>query len=131
MILLSDRKTRACTPPMLYYRRGVGPAMSQEQKPWVLISVIKDGTTMEDMEAVVPRVKELVDEWHSRGRIMWSGSFDDEATGMAVFEGTKQEADEFFKKYDDTCSGKLEYTMYGWDAMPVLSLLSKGAAPQS
>lgn len=104
--------------------------MSQEQKPWVLISVIKDGTTPEEMEAVAPRVKELVDEWQSKGRIMWSGSFDDGATGMAVFEAAKDEADEFFKKYDQACSDKLEYTMYGWDAMPVLSLLSGGASPK-
>ena len=61
---------------------------------------------------------------------MWSGSFDDGATGMAVFEAAKDEADDFFKKYDEACSDKLEYTMYGWDAMPVLSLLSGGAAPQ-
>ena len=104
--------------------------MSQEQKPWVLISVIKDGTTPEELEAVAPRVKELVDEWQSKGRIMWSGSFDDGATGMAVFEAAKDEADEFFKKYDQACSDKLEYTMYGWDAMPVLSLLSGGASPK-
>lgn len=105
--------------------------MSQEQRPWVLISVIKDGTTKEDMEAVAPRVRELVDEWQSKGRIMWSGSFDDDATGMAVFEADKQEADDFLRKYDDACSGKLEYSMYGWDAMPVLTLLSGGpAAPQ-
>ena len=96
----------------------------------MLISVVKDGTTPEEMEAMVPRVKEIIDEWHSQGRIMWSGSFDDDATGMAVFEATRHEADEFFKKYDDACSGKLEYSMYGWDAMPVLSLLSGGAAPQ-
>ena len=102
--------------------------MSQEQKPWVLISVIKDGTTPEDMEAVAPRVKELVDEWQSKGRIMWSGSFDDGVTGMAVFEAAKDEADDFFKKYDEACSDKLEYTMYGWDAMPVLSLLSGGSS---
>ena len=104
--------------------------MSQEQKPWVLISVIKDGTTREELEVVAPRVRELVDEWQSKGRIMWSGSFDDGATGMAVFEAAKDEADDFFKKYDEACSDKLEYTMYGWDAMPVLSLLSGGAAPQ-
>lgn len=102
--------------------------MSQEQKPWVLISVIKDGTTPEEMEAVAPRVKELVDEWQSKGRIMWSGSFDDGVTGMAVFEAAKDEADDFFKKYDEACSDKLEYTMYGWDAMPVLSLLSGGSS---
>ena len=98
-----------------------------ETRPWVLISVVKDGASADDLDGLGPQVRTLVDEWQSRGRIMWSGSFDDGATGMAVFEATKQEADEFFKKYDGACSGILEYTMYGWDAMPVLSLLSGGA----
>lgn len=96
----------------------------------MLISVIKDGTTAEDMEAIAPRVKEIVTEWHSQGRVMWSGSFDDNATGMAVFEGTKDEADGFLRKYDDACSGKLEYSMYGWDAMPMLSLLAGSSRQQ-
>ena len=32
---------------------------------------------------------------------------------------------EFFKKYEDVCSGILTYEMYQWDAMPLLSVLSK------
>ena len=56
---------------------------------------------------------------------MWSGPFNDDVTGMAVFEATKTEADTFFKKYDKICSGILEYSMYEWDAMPILSVLSK------
>jgi hypothetical protein len=43
---------------------------------------------------------------------------------MAVFEATKNDADGFFKKYDKICSGILEYSMYEWDAMPILSVLS-------
>ena len=30
----------------------------------------------------------------------------------------------FFIKYDHICSGILEYSMYEWDAMPILSVLS-------
>ena len=56
---------------------------------------------------------------------MWSGAFNDNATGMAVFEATEQEANEFYDKYDRICSGILEYSMYQWDAMPILSVLSK------
>ena len=41
-----------------------------------------------------------------------------------VFEATKNEADNFFKKYDQICSGILDYSMYEWDAMPILSVLS-------
>ena len=56
---------------------------------------------------------------------MWSGAFNDNATGMAVFEATEREANEFYDKYDRICSGILEYSMYQWDAMPILSVLSK------
>ena len=55
---------------------------------------------------------------------MWSGPFNDDVTGMAVFEATKKEADDFFKKYDQIYSGILNYSMYEWDAMPILSVLS-------
>ena len=55
---------------------------------------------------------------------MWSGAFNDDATGMAVFDATEQEANEFYAKYDKVCSDILKYTMYQWDAMPILTLLS-------
>jgi hypothetical protein len=55
---------------------------------------------------------------------MWSGAFNDNVTGMAIFEGTEKEANEFYAKYDKICSGILKYTMYQWDAMPILSILS-------
>ena len=45
-------------------------------------------------------------------------------SSMAIFEATEPEAREFFKKYDSVCSGVLEYSMYQWDAMPILSVLS-------
>ena len=37
---------------------------------------------------------------------------------------SKNDAEDFFKKYDNICSGILEYSMYEWDAMPILSVLS-------
>lgn len=55
---------------------------------------------------------------------MWSGAFSDNTTGMAVFEATEKEANEFYAKYDKICSGVLKYTMYRWDAMSILSILS-------
>ena len=93
-------------------------------RPWVLISNIKDDADMQALDDIAPQVSSLVDEWHGQGRIMWSGAFDNQVSSMAVFEATKDEADEFFKKYDKICSGVLEYTMYEWDAMPILSFLS-------
>lgn len=103
--------------------------MSQQQeipetKNWVIITVFKENTNGNDLQRISPLIQNLTDEWHSQGKIMWSGTFNDNATAMAVFEGTEQEANEFYHKYDKICSGILEYSMYQWDAMPVLSLLS-------
>ena len=96
-----------------------------ETKPWVIITVFKENTDPLDIERIGPQIQNIVDEWQSTGNIMWSGPFGDNLTGMAVFEATKNDADNFFKKYDQICSGVLEYSMYEWDAMPILSVLSK------
>lgn len=98
--------------------------MSQETNPWVLVTNIKEDAAAQDLERITPQVTALVDEWQSKGRIMWSGAFDNEQSSMAVFEATEKEAQDFFKKYDDVCSGVLNYHLYKWDAMPILSLLS-------
>ena len=102
--------------------------MSQQEliqkKPWVLISVFKENTNPDDLIRITPQIQNIIDDWQSTGKIMWSGAFNDNATGMAVFDATEQEANEFYDKYDKICSGILEYTMYQWDAMPILSLLS-------
>jgi len=97
----------------------------QEIKPRVIITIFKESTNVNDLQKISPQIQSLVDEWQNKGRMMWSGAFNDNATGMAVFEGTEKEANEFYSKYDKICSGVLEYSMYQWDAMPVLSILSK------
>lgn len=96
----------------------------QEIRPWVIISVYKDNTNPQELEKITPQIQSLVDEWQSTGKIMWSGAFSDNATGMAVFEATENEANEFYQKYSKICFGILEYSMYQWDAMPILSVLS-------
>ena len=102
--------------------------MSQQEliqrNPWVLISVFRENTNPNDLSRITPQIQEIIDDWQSTGKIMWSGALNDGATGMAVFDATEQEANEFYNKYDKICSGILEYTMYQWDAMPILSLLS-------
>lgn len=101
--------------------------MNQElnqKKPWVLISIFKKDTNPDDLIRITPQIQNLVDEWQSVGKIMWSGAFNDNKTGMAVFEATEQEANEFYQKYDRICSGILEYSIHQWDAMPILSVLS-------
>ena len=101
--------------------------MSQQQdtKPWALVSNIKDDANPLDLERIMPQVSALVDEWQSQGKIMWSGAFDNEVSSMAVFEATESEAREFFKKYETICSDVLSYHLYQWDAMPILSVLSR------
>lgn len=100
--------------------------MSQHEiKPWVLVTNMKEQINKQDLELVASQVSDLVDEWQSLGKIMWSGPFDNEQSSMAVFEATQQEAQEFFKRYDDVCSKVLTSYLYQWDAMPLLSVLSK------
>ncbi|MBT4325850.1 MAG: hypothetical protein HOD60_02925 [Candidatus Nitrosopelagicus sp.] len=98
--------------------------MSQESKPWVLVSSMNKDTNPQDLQRIAPQVSILVDEWQSKGKIMWSGAFDNERSSMAVFEATEDEAKEFFKKYESICSGVLNYYLHQWDAMPILSVLS-------
>ena len=95
------------------------------KKPWVLVSSLQDDTTDQDLQQIAPLIKDMIDEWQSKGHIMWSGSFSNSKTSMAVFEATSQEAKELFAKYDKICSGTLVYELYEWDAMPILSILSK------
>ena len=100
--------------------------MSQNEiKPWVLVSNIKENTTKADLERISPLVTGLVDEWQSMGKIMWSGAFDNAQSSMAVFEATETEARQFLQKYEHVCSNILIYYLYQWDAMPILSMLSK------
>ena len=96
----------------------------QETKNWVIITVLKEDTPISDPQRISSLIQDLIDTWQSRGKILWSGTFDDNATSMTVFEGTEQEANEFYRKYDAICTGILEYSIYEWNAMPLLSFLS-------
>jgi predicted AAA+ superfamily ATPase len=97
---------------------------SDNKKCWVLVSSLKENTTSDELESITPLVKNLVDEWQSSGKIMWSGSFEDNNTGMAVFEATEDEAQNFYEKYRTACSDVLLHHMHQWNAMPLLSILS-------
>ncbi|MGQ0795943.1 MAG: hypothetical protein ACT4N5_07165 [Nitrosopumilaceae archaeon] len=96
----------------------------QNQKNlWVLISTTKENTDKEILEKITPSVIDLVDEWQSGGRFLWSGPFNDNKTAMAVFEGTEDEANQLYQKYGKICGNLLNYDLYKWDAIPLLSLL--------
>ena len=60
---------------------------------------------------------------HNAGKMIWSGAFDDDKTAMSVIEATKDEAEAFYAKYDNTTKPFLATYMYQWNAMPLLSLI--------
>ncbi|HEX5458078.1 MAG TPA: hypothetical protein VFX64_06805 [Candidatus Nitrosotalea sp.] len=93
-----------------------------EKPTWVLVSSIHDNTNANDFVKITPQVVQLVDERQSEGRFVWSGPLSDNKTGIAIFQGTKDEANGFLTRYNKICSGILNAYMYQWDAMPLLSL---------
>lgn len=97
--------------------------MSQEIKPRVLVTSMKEKINPQDLEHVVPLVSSLVEKWQSQDKIMWPGPFN-EKSSMAVFEATEGEAKEIFKKYENACYKVFSY-LYQRGAMPLLSVLSK------
>jgi hypothetical protein len=96
-----------------------------QRKPWILVSILKESTNEQDIERMRPQIGNLIDSWQSQGRIMWSGALSDNKTGIAIFEATDEEANSIYDNYDKICSNVLDYYLYQWDAMPILSLLGK------
>ncbi|AJM92521.1 MULTISPECIES: hypothetical protein [Nitrosopumilus] len=99
--------------------------MSDQLKPWVIVSSISDDASEQDIDRIRPQIISLVDNWQSSNGTMWSGSFSGKPSGMAVFEATEQEAKKFYDEYSKVCGDVLVHHMYQWDAMPILSVLSK------
>ena len=99
--------------------------MLTQVKPWVLVSSFKETTNEQDLQRITSEISNLIDEWQSKGRMIWSGPLDNNHTGMAVFEASDEEAKLLFSQYDKICSNVLDYHLYQWDAMPILSILSK------
>ena len=94
-------------------------------KPWVIVSSIGNDATEQDIEKIRPKIISLVDNWQSTKGTMWSGSFSDQPSSMAVFEATDEDAKKFYQEYSDVCENILVHHMYQWDAMPLLSILAK------
>ena len=96
---------------------------NNNKEPYVLVSVFKDDAKPEEVSNAAPALSLLIDEWHNAGKMIWSGSFDDNKTAMSVIEATKNEAEVFYAKYDNITKPFLATYMYQWDAMPLLSLI--------
>ena len=86
--------------------------MSDELKPWVIVSSIGNDASEQDLERIRPKIISLVDDWQSSKRTMWSGSFNNQPSGMAVFEATDEEANKFYKEYSDACETVLVHHLY-------------------
>lgn len=84
---------------------------------WVLVSQLKENTNNSDLEKIVPQVLGLIEDWTKNGKFIWSGPFGNETGGMAVFEGTQNEADQFAQNYGKICSNVLNYYLYKWDVL--------------
>ena len=97
--------------------------LEDEKKPYVLVSAFKEDVKPEDVEQSTPALALILDEWQLSGKMIWSGSFDDNRSAMSIIEASKNEADEFLIKYNNATSTFLSTYMYQWDAMPLLSLL--------
>jgi len=91
---------------------------------WVLVSSLKENTKQEDLDRITPPVSNLVDEWHSQGKFVWAGPLDNNKSGMAVFEATKEEAHQMLKQNKKITSDVLDSYLYQWEALPFLSVLN-------
>jgi hypothetical protein len=84
---------------------------------WVLVSQLKENADNAELEKIAPQVLGLIDDWAKNGKFIWSGPFGNETGGMAVFEGTKGDADAFSQNYGKICSGVLNHYVYKWDVL--------------
>ena len=98
---------------------------NDNKEPFVLVSVFKEDTKPESIVKSGTAISSIIDDWHNSGKMIWSGSFDDNKTAMSIIEATNLEAEEFYTKYSNATNSFLETYMYQWDAMPLLSLLAK------
>ncbi len=94
----------------------------KEDKLWVLVSVMKENTTDYDLDRIAPSVSKLIDSWNAKGKFVLSGPFNDNKSGMAIFQGTEEEANSFFEENKKAISDVLESYMYQWEALPILSI---------
>ena len=97
---------------------------NEETHLWVLVSSISEDAKAEEVPSVLSGITSLVDKWHSQGRIMLSGPFDNETSSMTIVAASPKEAQDLFRQWNEICSGFLTSEMYKWDAMPILSVLA-------
>jgi len=97
---------------------------TENKKLWVLVSLLKETATSDDLQRITPSVSTLFDQWYSRGKFVLSGPLDNNTTGLAIFEATENEAKQFLEEHKRASSDALDSYIYQWDALPFLSLLN-------
>lgn len=95
----------------------------QQKVAWIFTAELKESATNFDPGDFSGKVKQLFDKWQTQGKFLWSGPLDDNKTALTVFEGTNEEASNFFKDYKDAVGDVVTVEKKQWDALPVLSLL--------
>lgn len=88
-----------------------------QKELWVLVSQLKENASNSELERIAPQVLSIIDQWSSSGKFIWSGPFGDNTGGMAVFEATQEQANQFAKNYGDIVSGVLNHYIYKWDVL--------------
>ena len=83
---------------------------------------MKENTTDYDLDRIAPSVGRLIDSWNGKGKFILSGPFNDNISGMAIFQHTEEEANNFFEENKKATSDVLESYMYQWEALPILSI---------
>jgi uncharacterized protein YciI len=88
-----------------------------QKELWVLVSQLKENTNNSEVEKIAPGVLALIEGWTAAGKFIWSGPFDNDTGGMAVFEATQEEANKFAQDYGAIASKVLNYHIYKWDVL--------------
>jgi len=93
------------------------------EKTWAVVSVLKENVSTDQLDRVVPQLSNVIDQWHSKGKFILSGPFDDNKTSLTILHGTDEEIHNFYDQYKKVTSDVVDTYVYGWDALPLLTLL--------
>ena len=101
------------------------PEVINERKLWVIMSTRKKEGSEKELEIIKPIVEKLNEQWFEKGDFIWTGSFDDQKTSMAIFEAVEDKAKKYFDNYSKICSSSLEIKIHQWDALPLFTILQR------
>ena len=101
------------------------PEVINDRKLWVIISSRKNSGSAKELQIIQPIIEKLNEQWFEKGDFVWTGRFDDDKTSMAIFEATKDKAENYFEEYSKICEASLDMKMYRWDALPLFTILER------